>query len=105
MTGHHRWSYFLFENIVGYDTLKSFLVRELERKSNNHILLHGPPGIAKSDFLKDIARMPKTEFVSTATASKEGLMIYLINRQVKIPIKYLCWMRDTQLEPRLLCID
>jgi holliday junction DNA helicase RuvB len=44
----------MFDSIVGYDGIKRTFVRSLTSKQPVHILLVGPPGQAKTLFLKCI---------------------------------------------------
>jgi len=46
----------IFSEIVGYDDLKELLKEVLQLDKTIHILLHGPPSIAKTLFLADIER-------------------------------------------------
>lgn len=46
----------LFEEIVGYNDLKDLIRAALTMEDPIHILLYGPPSIAKSMFLMDIER-------------------------------------------------
>jgi Holliday junction DNA helicase RuvB len=47
----------LFSSIVGYEDVKELLKVSLELDKPVHVLLHGPPAIAKSMFLWDIERV------------------------------------------------
>jgi SpoVK/Ycf46/Vps4 family AAA+-type ATPase len=44
----------MFDNIIGYEGIKCTFVRSLTSKEPVHILLVGPPGQAKTLFLKCI---------------------------------------------------
>jgi len=46
----------LFKEIVGYDDLKELIRQALVIEDPIHVLMHGPPSIAKSMFLVDIER-------------------------------------------------
>lgn len=46
----------LFSDIVGYDDIKELLRESLQLDKPIHILLYGPPSLAKSMFLWDIER-------------------------------------------------
>ena len=44
----------MFDQIIGYDGIKRTFARSLDSKEPVHILLVGPPGQAKTLFLKSI---------------------------------------------------
>lgn len=46
----------IFSEIVGYDDLKELLREALQTEKTLHVLLYGPPSIAKTLFLSDIER-------------------------------------------------
>jgi holliday junction DNA helicase RuvB len=75
----------VFENIVGYDGIKRTFVRSLTSKEPVHILLVGPPGQAKTLFLKSIVdRFGKSAFFTVGgNASKSGLIDVLFEMQPK----------------------
>ena len=73
----------IFEKIVGYEGIKRTFVRSLNAKEPVHILLVGPPGQAKTLFLKCIAgRFGKSAFFTVGgNASKSGLIDVLFYMQ------------------------
>jgi Holliday junction DNA helicase RuvB len=75
----------IFEKIVGYEGIKRTFVRSLNAKEPVHILLVGPPGQAKTLFLKCIAgRFGKSAFFTVGgNASKSGLIDVLFEMQPK----------------------
>jgi len=46
----------MFSDIIGYDDLKELLTESLQLEKPVHVLLHGPPSLAKTLFLWDIER-------------------------------------------------
>jgi len=75
----------IFEKIAGYEGIKRTFVRSLNAKEPVHILLVGPPGQAKTLFLKCIAgRFGKSAFFTVGgNASKSGLIDVLFDMRPK----------------------
>jgi MoxR-like ATPase len=76
----------IFDNILGYDGIKRTFVRSLNSKEPVHILLVGPPGHAKTLFLKCILETfgeKKAFFTVGGNASKTGLIDVLFEMQPK----------------------
>ena len=74
----------MFDRIVGYDGIKRTFVRSLTSKQPVHILLVGPPGQAKTLFLKcilDAFGHKKAFFTVGGNASKSGLIDVLFDMQ------------------------
>ena len=67
----------LFSQIIGYDEIKYWLRRSLESEKPVHILIVGPPGLAKSMFAEDLYRLRdhgwRTLFVDGANTTDAGL--------------------------------
>ncbi len=47
----------IFSDIIGYDDIKELLTESLQLDKPIHVLLHGPPSLAKTMFLWDIERV------------------------------------------------
>jgi Holliday junction resolvasome RuvABC ATP-dependent DNA helicase subunit len=76
----------VFENIVGYEGIKRTFLRSLNSKDPVHILLVGPPGQAKTLFLKSILEEfgeKKAFFTVGGNASKSGMIDVLFDMQTK----------------------
>ena len=76
----------IFDNIVGYEVMKRTFLRSLNSKDPVHILLVGPPGQAKTLFLKSIleAYGEKMAFFTVGgNASKSGMTDVLFEVQPK----------------------
>ena len=72
--------------IIGYDGIKGTFARSLNSKEPVHILLVGPPGQAKTMFLKCILETfgeKKTFFTVGGNSSKSGLIDILFDMQPK----------------------
>jgi Holliday junction DNA helicase RuvB len=64
----------LFSIIVGHDDVKEVINRSLSSDSPVHILLHGSIASAKTMFLEELARLPKSRFVVGSSLTKAGLI-------------------------------
>jgi MoxR-like ATPase len=75
----------LFDKVLGYDGIKRTFVRSLTSKEPVHILLVGPPGQAKTLFLKCIVdRFGKSAFFTVGgNASKSGMIDVLFDMRSK----------------------
>jgi MoxR-like ATPase len=74
----------VFENIVGYEGIKRTFLRSLNSKDPVHILLIGPPGQAKTLFLKCVLEAygsAKAFFTVGGNASKSGMIDVLFERR------------------------
>src|SRR5215469_8758817 len=74
----------IFDSIIGYDGIKRTLLRSLNSEEPVHILLVGPPGQAKTLFLKCILKTfgeKKAFFTVGGNASKSGLIDVLFKMQ------------------------
>jgi holliday junction DNA helicase RuvB len=74
----------IFDSILGYDGIKRTFSRSLISKEPVHILLVGPPGQAKTLFLKcilDTFGEKKAIFTVGGNTSKSGLIEVLFNMQ------------------------
>jgi len=80
----------LFEDIIGHDEVKELLRAALLAEKPVHILLAGPPALAKSLFLWDIERVcgERAVWLVGSATSKAGL-----------------WDLVAEREPRILLID
>jgi len=74
-----------FEAIVGYDEIKREFVKALNASSPVGILLCGPPGSGKSEFLKQIRNHFEEEslFIDGSYGSKAGIFEKLYNLRPK----------------------
>jgi Holliday junction resolvasome RuvABC ATP-dependent DNA helicase subunit len=75
----------IFDAIEGHELTKRWLRRALEAEQPTHILLVGPPGGGKTQFLQLLAGLPKTRYATGPTMSSSGLFAYLLERpQTKV---------------------
>jgi len=76
----------MLDDIIGYEGIKRTFVRSLTSEEPIHILLVGPPGQAKTLFLKCILNTfgeKKAFFTVGGSASKSGLIDVLFDMQPK----------------------
>ena len=76
----------IFDNIIGYEGIKRTFIRSLNSKEPVHILLVGPPGQAKTLFLKCIFETfgeKKAFFTVGGNANKSGIIDVLFDIQPK----------------------
>ena len=76
----------LFEDIIGHDDIKELLKASLQAEKPVHVLLTGPPALAKTLFLWDIERAggEKAIWLIGSATSKAGLWDLIAERQPKI---------------------
>lgn len=75
----------IFDRIIGYEGIKRTFLRSLNSKEPVHILLVGPPGQAKTLFLKCILGKFRKEtfFTVGGNASKSGIIDVLFDLRPK----------------------
>jgi Holliday junction DNA helicase RuvB len=71
----------LFSFIVGHDDVKDLLWRAIRSERPVHILLTGVPASAKSLFLEELRRLPKSKFVLGSGLTKAGLYDIIFESQ------------------------
>jgi len=76
----------LFEDIIGHDEVKDLLRASLLAEKPVHVLLVGPPALAKTLFLWDIERAAgeKAVWLVGSATSKAGLWDLVAERQPKV---------------------
>jgi MoxR-like ATPase len=76
----------IFDSIIGYEGIKRTFLRSLKSEEPVHILLVGPPGQAKTLFLKSILEGfggKKSFFTVGGNASKSGMIDVLFEMRPK----------------------
>ncbi len=73
----------LFEDIVGYGDIKELLREVLQLEDQFHVLLVGPPALAKTMFLNDIERAAGNSamWIVGSAASKAGIWDQVADRR------------------------
>ncbi|MGD9533183.1 MAG: AAA family ATPase [Candidatus Nitrosocosmicus sp.] len=73
----------LFGNIVGYDEIKKIFNYVLNSSLPVHVLLVGPPGSAKTLFLMECMKLPRSYFTLGSHSTKAGMLDHLFNSRPK----------------------
>ena len=71
----------LFDIVVGHERLKKLFVMSLKAPQPVHILLIGPPATAKSIFLMELERLPRSRYALGGTSSKAGVVDFIIEHR------------------------
>jgi len=71
----------MFSFIVGHEDVKELLWRAIRSDRPVHILLTGTPASAKSLFLEELMRLPRSKFVLGSGLSKAGLYDVIFESQ------------------------
>ncbi len=71
----------MFDVVVGHDRLKKLFSLSLQAPQPVHILLAGPPATAKSIFLMELERLPRSRYALGGTSSKAGIVDFIIEHQ------------------------
>lgn len=70
-----------FDDIIGYDDLKDLIIKALKKEKASHFIFIGPPSSAKSMFLDEIMKLPKSAFAVGTTSSKVGILDILFDER------------------------
>lgn len=74
----------IFDNIVGYPDIKKEFAKALDSSSPVSMLIVGPPGCGKSEFLKQIRNHYENEvFIDGSYGSKAGIFQVLYHKRPK----------------------
>ena len=72
----------LFEELIGYDHIKSLFRMALESDLAIHILLVGPPASAKTIFLTSLIHQINNSYFADGTnSSKAGMIDYMFENK------------------------
>ncbi len=63
----------MFEDVIGHDDIKELLTAVLLAEKPVHVLLAGPPALAKTMFLLELRRLPQSYYALAATLTAAGL--------------------------------
>lgn len=69
----------LFKTIVNYDDVKAHFRAILDQPVAVGVLLIGPPASAKSMFLLELSRLPRSRYVTASSTTKSGLTDILLD--------------------------
>ncbi|WP_324664292.1 hypothetical protein VLL09_04935 [Dehalococcoides mccartyi] len=71
----------MFDVVVGHERLKKLFTLSLQAPEPVHILLAGPPATAKSIFLMELERLPRSRYALGGTSSKAGIVDFIIEQR------------------------
>jgi len=71
----------MFDVVVGHERLKKLFTLSLQAPEPVHILLVGPPARAKSIFLMERERLPRSRYALGVTSRKAGIVDFIIEQQ------------------------
>lgn len=71
----------MFDVIIGYDDMKKFLKKVVTLDEPFHVLFVGPPGTAKTLFLMEFERIPRSKLITAGTSTKVGIRDLLIEER------------------------
>src|SRR5215210_7115085 len=67
----------LFEDIIGFDDVKSLFEIAIQAERPVHLLLCGPPASAKSLFMRSLTRLERSYYAVGSSSTKSGIFDYL----------------------------
>src|SRR5688500_11176321 len=67
----------LFEDIIGFDDVKSLFEMAIQAERPVHLLLCGPPASAKSLFMRSLTRLERSYYAVGSSSTKSGIFDYL----------------------------
>ncbi len=73
----------LFDVVVKHEDLKDLFMQSLRATRPVHILLVGPPATAKSLFLSELNRLPRSRYALGGTSSKAGILDFMIGQRCR----------------------
>jgi len=76
----------LFDSIYGYDDVKFNIRNFIEKGARGGFLFIGPPASAKTLFLMEVSRLPKSTYITASSSTKIGMRDILMDDEPK----YLC---------------
>ena len=67
----------LFDNIVGFEDVKSLFGMAIKAERPVHLLLCGPPSSGKSLFMSSLTRLERSYYAVGSSSTKSGIFDYL----------------------------
>jgi Holliday junction DNA helicase RuvB len=67
----------LFDNIVGYEDIKTLYEMAVKAEKPVHLLLVGPPVSAKSLFMSSLTKLERSYYAVGSSSTKSGIFDYL----------------------------
>ena len=67
----------LFEDIIGFEDIKSLFEMTIQAERPVHLLLCGPPASAKSLFMNSLTQLQRSYYAVGSSSTKSGIFDYL----------------------------
>jgi MoxR-like ATPase len=67
----------LFDDIIGFEDVKSLFEMAIQAERPVHLLLCGPPASAKSLFMRSLTRLERSYYAVGSSSTKSGIFDYL----------------------------
>jgi Holliday junction DNA helicase RuvB len=71
----------LFDDIVGFDDVKSLFEMAIKAERPVHLLLCGPPASAKSLFMRSLTKLERSYYAVGSSSTKSGIFDYLFEHR------------------------
>jgi MoxR-like ATPase len=71
----------LFDNIVGFDDVKSLFEMAIKAERPVHLLLCGPPASGKSLFMNSLTNLERSYYAIGSNSTKSGIFDYLFEHR------------------------
>jgi Holliday junction DNA helicase RuvB len=71
----------LFDDIVGFDDVKSLFEMAIKAERPVHLLLCGPPASAKSLFMRSLTKLERSYYAVGTSSTKSGIFDYLFEHR------------------------
>jgi MoxR-like ATPase len=67
----------LFDNIVGFEDVKTLFEMAIKAEKPVHLLLCGPPSSGKSLFMRSLTKLERSYYAVGSSSTKSGIFDYL----------------------------
>ena len=71
----------LFEDVIGFEDVKSLFEMAIPAERPVHLLLCGPPASAKSLFMRSLTRLERSYYAVGSSSTKSGIFDYLFEHR------------------------
>ena len=69
----------LFDNIVGFEDVKTLFEMAIGAERPVHLLLCGPPSSGKSLFMSSLTKLERSYYAVGSSSTKSGILIICLN--------------------------
>ena len=74
----------LFDDIVGFEDVKTLFDMAIRAERPVHLLLCGPPSSGKSLFMSSLTRLERSYYAVGSSSTKSGIFDYLFEHRPRI---------------------